>query len=472
MTDRTERVAVGISKVLRAYICSAQYQSGRDRMGQCPLSFSESELGQLRITVLSLGYSPILPPLGRPQAGSDARVHCHIDFEWWGFMGSSEKFLPGVMKTEESENQVTLVTQTICLAKKCLDLIVDAFHAAVVDPVLPPGKNAALMAEESSGQLPHLANARFVGPSAPLVKERPHMAVGGLLPEQPQGLFQQVAGEQRLIGFERFVEARQFLLLDVVAAQQQQVTDSLNGLLHLTGGFADHLSAQVVQFLVHQLDDVKPVEHNRRLRQMLQHGGPVSGAHVHRHRLDLGMAQAQGRPERAQRLPAPSFGHPDDLTRVQVNDQRVELLVPAKVNLVNGQTLERPEAGVAVVLLQPGLDDVFDRIPSQSRHRRQIGHRHPPPHTFDKRLEPVRVPDVGRGKRGATSKLWPHARHSPWGTSVTSHTRFKPMGTVCNSRNRLPLRFTWALWHRGHISNSCRAASTNRMQPSPYTVRT
>ena len=52
--------------------------------------------------------------------------------------GSSEKYLPGVMKTEEPENQVTLVAQTICLAKKCLDLIVDAFHAPVVDPVLPP----------------------------------------------------------------------------------------------------------------------------------------------------------------------------------------------------------------------------------------------------------------------------------------------------------------------------------------------
>src|ERR1035437_3652848 len=67
------------------------------------------------------------------------------------FIGSFEKYLPGVMKTEEPENQVTLVAQTICLAKKCLDLIVDAFHAAVVDPVLPPCKNAALMAEESSG---------------------------------------------------------------------------------------------------------------------------------------------------------------------------------------------------------------------------------------------------------------------------------------------------------------------------------
>src|ERR1019366_3560224 len=318
----------------------------------------------------------------------------------------------------------------------------------------------------------HLANARFVGPSAPLVEERPHLAIGGLLPEQPQGLFKQIAGEQRFVVFESLVEAWQFLLFDVGATHQQQVTDSFDGLLHLAGGFANHLSAQVVQFLVDQLDDVEPVEHTPRLRQTLQHGRPVSGVHVHGHRLDPGMAQTQGPPEGAQSLPALSLSPPDDLTGVQVNDQRVELLVPAKVNLVDGQTLERPEAGVAVGLLQPGLDDVLDRIPSQSRHRRQIGHRHPPPQTFDKRLEPVRVPDVGRGKRGETSKLWPHARHSPWGTSVTSHTRFKPMGTVCNSRNRLPLRFTWALWHRGYISNSCRAASTNRMQPSPYTVRT
>src|ERR1035438_8706532 len=105
-----------------------------------------------------------------------------------------EAAIPGVMKTKEPENQVTLVTQTICLAKKCLDLIVDAFHAAVVDPVLPPCKNATLMAEKSSGHLPHLADARFVGPSAPLVEERPHLAIGGLLPKQAQGFLEQIAG--------------------------------------------------------------------------------------------------------------------------------------------------------------------------------------------------------------------------------------------------------------------------------------
>src|SRR5208283_2018662 len=145
------------------------------------------------------------------------------------------------MQTKESEHQVTLVAQTIGLPQKGLDLVVDTFHAAVVDPVFPPGKDTTLVTEESLGYLPHLANARFVGPSAPLVEERPHLVIGGLLPEQPQSLLEQIASEQRLIVFESFVEARQFLLQDVVAAHQQQITDPLNGLLHLARGFSDHL---------------------------------------------------------------------------------------------------------------------------------------------------------------------------------------------------------------------------------------
>src|ERR1035441_4228883 len=283
---------------------------------------------------------------------------------------------------------------------------------------------------------------------------------------------EQVASEQGFIVLERLIEARQFLLLHVLAAHQQQIPDPLHGLLHRAAGFVAHLSAQTIQFLVHQLDDVEAVEDDCRLGQVLHHGRPVTGTHVHGHGLNLRRAQAQGPPERAQRIPAAPLSNPDDLAGVEVNDQGVELFVAAKVNLVNGQAADVLQAGVAIALLQPGLNDFLDRIPSQARHHRQLRHCHHPPQAFDKGLEPVRVPDVGRGKRGETSKLWPHARHSHWGTSVTSHTRFKPMGTVCNSRNRLPLRFTWALWHRGHTSNSCRAASTNRIHPPPYTVRT
>src|ERR1039458_591358 len=130
------------------------------------------------------------------------------------------------MEAEKSEDQVTLVTQPIGLSQKSLDLVVDAFHSAVVDPVCPPGEDAAFVAEKGLGQLSHLANARFVGPSASLVEERPHLAIGGLLPEQPQGLFKQIAGEQRFVVFESLVEAWQFLLFDVGATHQQQVTDS------------------------------------------------------------------------------------------------------------------------------------------------------------------------------------------------------------------------------------------------------
>jgi hypothetical protein len=71
------------------------------------------------------------------------------------------------------------------------------------------------------------------------------------------------------------------------------------------------------------------------------------------------------------------------------------------------------------------------------------------------------------GQKGGASKLWPQVRHWHWGTSVTNQTGLKPIGTVCNCRNRLPLRLTSALLHREHTSNSCRATSTKRMQPAP-----
>jgi hypothetical protein len=52
------------------------------------------------------------------------------------------------MEAEKSEDQVTLITQTIGLPQQSLDLIVDTFHSAVVDPVFPPRKNAAFVAEQ------------------------------------------------------------------------------------------------------------------------------------------------------------------------------------------------------------------------------------------------------------------------------------------------------------------------------------
>ena len=48
-----------------------------------------------------------------------------------------------MMKAEESKNEVAFVAQTVGLAQECFNLIVDALHAAVVDPVFPPRKYPA-----------------------------------------------------------------------------------------------------------------------------------------------------------------------------------------------------------------------------------------------------------------------------------------------------------------------------------------
>ena len=106
------------------------------------------------------------------------------------------------MKTHESEDQVTLIPQAIGLAQESLDLVVDPLHPAVVDSVLPPGQNAALVAEERSGHLPHLGDARLVGPRTPLAEEGPHLVVGGLLPEQDQRFLEQIRGEQGFVVLE------------------------------------------------------------------------------------------------------------------------------------------------------------------------------------------------------------------------------------------------------------------------------
>jgi len=85
---------------------------------------------------------------------------------------------------------------------------------------------------------------------------------------------------------------------------------------------------------------------------------------------------------------------------------------------------------------------------------------------FDKRLEPVGVADIGRGKGGAASKRLPQAAHSHLGTSATRNTGLRPMGTVCSSRNRRPLRTMSLPPHAGHRIQSGFTERTNRMQPS------
>ena len=79
------------------------------------------------------------------------------------------------MKAIESEDEVTLIAQAIGLAQERFDFVVDAFHPAVVDAVLPPVQDSTSMDGESFGQLLHLTNARVDRPLAPFFEEDLHL---------------------------------------------------------------------------------------------------------------------------------------------------------------------------------------------------------------------------------------------------------------------------------------------------------
>ena len=57
------------------------------------------------------------------------------------------------MKAIEFESEVAFVAQAVSLAQQRYDLVVDAFHPAVADPVFPPVKNAARVQRQCLGQL-------------------------------------------------------------------------------------------------------------------------------------------------------------------------------------------------------------------------------------------------------------------------------------------------------------------------------
>src|ERR1019366_6900858 len=102
--------------------------------------------------------------------------------ESWGLV-LAEKLEFCIMEAIEFKFEERLVTKAVGLPQEGFDLVVDAFHPAVVDAVLPPVQDSTSMDGESFGQLLHLADARVDRPLAPFFEEDLHLVQAGLLPQ-------------------------------------------------------------------------------------------------------------------------------------------------------------------------------------------------------------------------------------------------------------------------------------------------
>src|ERR1035441_5426804 len=98
--------------------------------------------------------------------------------ESWGLV-LAEKLEFCIMEAIEFKFEERLVTKAVGLPQEGFDLVVDAFHPAVVDAVLPPVQDSTSMEGESFGQLLHLTNARVDRPLAPFFEEDLHLVQAG-----------------------------------------------------------------------------------------------------------------------------------------------------------------------------------------------------------------------------------------------------------------------------------------------------
>src|ERR1017187_8521393 len=126
-------------------------------------------------------------PNSKPRAALRLLGYYQVLRESWGLV-LAEKLEFCIIEAIEFKFEERLVTKAVGLPQEGFDLVVDAFHPAVVDAVLPPVQDSTSMEGESFGQLLHLTNARVDRPLAPFFEEDLHLVQAGLLPQQAQSL--------------------------------------------------------------------------------------------------------------------------------------------------------------------------------------------------------------------------------------------------------------------------------------------
>jgi hypothetical protein len=90
-------------------------------------------------------------------------------------------------------------------------------------------------------------------------------------------------------------------LVQIVGMLEQESANSLQDIFSQPiGGFAVQLPTQIRQLFVQQFDDMKAIEHMRRVGHVLPHSRAVRRREIHRHCFDLRLAVSKPPPERPQ----------------------------------------------------------------------------------------------------------------------------------------------------------------------------
>ena len=110
------------------------------------------------------------------------------------------------MEMVQSELEIFLIPESVCLPFESFDLVVDALNETIGDEVFEIVKESSLVGPQGLGHSCKLFDSDLHGISAPHI-EKGHCALKIIrLSEEPQLLFHGMSDKERLIGMEQGVE--------------------------------------------------------------------------------------------------------------------------------------------------------------------------------------------------------------------------------------------------------------------------
>jgi len=342
------------------------------------------------------------------------------------------------------------VTKAIVHPLHGTDLVVDAFEFSIGDAIDPSIENRGAKAAQGFGEGRQQRDSGLCSPTAPVVKERGHVADVLKAPKRPQFLFEVVSDGQRLVEFEGLLQIRQPFGREIFPSAQQKVSGALDGAAPHDSGLPLNRPTQLVDLLVHEFDDVKTVSHGKGSGKVLDHGRRIRGTQVGGDRLDVGFGTPELTEKGSQGILSPSLGDIEHPSALPVDDDGDELVQSSQIQLVDGQELHLLEVDAGCFLGHVALENAFDRVPSHSRQARHVLQAHHSAESCNESLKAMSVGSPSGGKRGEESKNSPHLRHWHRGTCATMVTGLKPIGTVRIRRSRVPRRAMWSASHFGH----------------------
>jgi hypothetical protein len=243
------------------------------------------------------------------------------------------------MYCQELELKELEISIAVSLSLHQFNFVVRSLEWSGADGMVVPGQDSLTVFAQGVGELLELPDTGHFGPTNPVFEELLACQPGPLSPDLTQVLLEVICDGQGFIELEGLVQSLTFraFIVEVLGPFEQQPADSLEDrFLQRVGGLAVQLPTQFREMFIEQFHEMKAIEDQGSLRQILTDGRAVGRGQIRSHRLDFGVRGSQASPELCQGRFTFSLTDIHDIAAIEIQYQRQIFVSLSDVDLING----------------------------------------------------------------------------------------------------------------------------------------